>query len=147
MVADALYIEILHKILVCNSGAWVACRPSRPRCPLDWSVQDSHADWTACCSPDPVQAPDWTDWTIKNTGSCVGQWSWRVFLEDKRFCVSIIGIPEIANPIGSKYSAVLRRCGHQQVRDARVRVPQRSTFDGWITAGAGYVSPYTPAIE
>jgi hypothetical protein len=68
MVADALYIEILHKILVCNSGAWVSCKPSRPRCPLDWSVQVRHADWTACCSPGPVQTPDWTDWTMKNTG-------------------------------------------------------------------------------
>jgi hypothetical protein len=67
MVADALYIEILHKILVCNSGAWVACRPCRARSPLDCSVQGSHAHWTACCSPGPVQTPDWTDWTIKNT--------------------------------------------------------------------------------
>jgi hypothetical protein len=68
-------------------------------------------------------------------------------MEAKRFCGSIIGIPEIACPIGSKFSALLCRYGHQQVRDARVRVPQRSRFGGWLTAGAGYVSSYTPVID
>jgi hypothetical protein len=58
---------LFHNFQVCNSGAWVACRPSRPRSPLDWSVQVSHADWTATCSPGPVHTPDWTDWTMKNT--------------------------------------------------------------------------------
>jgi hypothetical protein len=77
MVADALYIEILHKILVCNSGAWVACRQSRPRSPLDCSVQVSHVDWTACCSPGPVHTADWSDWTIKNTGSFRSEASFR----------------------------------------------------------------------
>jgi hypothetical protein len=68
-------------------------------------------------------------------------------MEAKRFSGSIIGIPEIACPIGSKFSALLCRCGHQQLRDARVRVPQRSKFGGWLTAGAGYVSSYTPFID
>jgi hypothetical protein len=53
-------------------------------------------------------------------GRCVRQWKWRIFIEAKRFSGSIIGIPEIACPIGSKFSAVLCRYGHQQVRDAQV---------------------------
>jgi hypothetical protein len=78
---------------------------------------------------------------------CVRHWTWQIFMEAKRFSGSIIGIPEIACPIGSKFSALLCRCGHQQLRDARVRVPQRSKFGGWLTAGAGYVSSYTPFID
>jgi hypothetical protein len=70
---------------------------------------------------------------------CVRHWTWQIFMEAKRFSGSIIGIPEIACPIGSKFSALLCRCGHQQLRDARVRVTQRSKFGGWLTAGAGYV--------
>jgi hypothetical protein len=53
-------------------------------------------------------------------GRCVHQWKWRIFMEAKRFSGSIIGIPEIACPIGSKFSAVLCRYGHQQVRDVQV---------------------------
>jgi hypothetical protein len=68
-------------------------------------------------------------------------------MEAKRFYKSIIGITEIACLIGSKFSALLCRYSYQQVYDARGRVPQRSKFGGWLTAGAGYVSAYTSVID
>jgi hypothetical protein len=71
---------------------------------------------------------------------CVRHWTWQIFMEAKRFSGSIIGIPEIACPIGSKFSALLCRCGHQQLRDARVRVPQRSKF------GALWYKSFKPLI-
>jgi hypothetical protein len=95
-------------------------RSGKIKCGVDWpddAISPSHF----------IEQFVWGKECSCTKGRCVRQWKWRIFMEAKRFSGSIIGIPEIACPIGSTFGAVLCRCGHQQVRD------------GWLTAGAGYL--------